>query len=73
VVSGKESAPDDVHDSHEWGDRADTRPKPVVLDERGADDWMSPLERYPLSVKRLLVPAPDDSLVALLASQLVTA
>jgi putative SOS response-associated peptidase YedK len=32
---------------------------------------MNPLERYPLSLKRLLVPAPDDSLVASPASTLV--
>jgi putative SOS response-associated peptidase YedK len=24
---------------------------PVMLDERGADDWMNPLERDPLSLK----------------------
>jgi putative SOS response-associated peptidase YedK len=35
----------------------------VVLDERGSDDWMNPLERYQLSLKRLLVPAPNDSLI----------
>jgi len=43
----------------------------VLLDERGADDWMNPLERYPLSLKRLLVPAPAESLVASPASPLV--
>jgi putative SOS response-associated peptidase YedK len=31
---------------------------PVVLDERAAEDWMNPRERNPLSLKRLLVPAP---------------
>ena len=43
----------------------------VVLYERGADDWMNPLESKPSSLKRLLVPAPDDSLVASPASPLV--
>ena len=33
---------------------------PVVLDERAAEDWMNPQERKPLSLKRLLIPAPDD-------------
>ena len=32
---------------------------------------MNPLERYPLSLKRLLVPAPDDSLIETPASPLV--
>jgi putative SOS response-associated peptidase YedK len=44
---------------------------PVVLNERGADDWMNPLERDPSSLKRLLVPAPDDALMASPASPLV--
>jgi putative SOS response-associated peptidase YedK len=44
---------------------------PVVLDERETEDWMNPLEREPLSLKRLLVPAPDESLVASPASPLV--
>jgi len=44
---------------------------PVVLDEPDADDWMNPLESKPSSLKRLLVPAPDDSLVASPASPLV--
>jgi putative SOS response-associated peptidase YedK len=44
---------------------------PVVLDERAADDWMNPQERDPLSLKRLLVPAPHDLLIMLPASPLV--
>jgi putative SOS response-associated peptidase YedK len=44
---------------------------PVVLDERATDDWMNPLERDLLSLKRLLVPAPDDALMASPASPLV--
>lgn len=35
---------------------------PVVLDEKAADDWMNPKEENPLSLKRLLVPAPLDLL-----------
>jgi len=33
---------------------------PVILDEVGADDWRNVREPDPLSIKRLLVPAPDD-------------
>lgn len=44
---------------------------PVMLDERTPDDWMNPLQRDPLSLKRLLGPAPDDALVASPASPLV--
>jgi putative SOS response-associated peptidase YedK len=44
---------------------------PVVLAERAADAWMNPLESDPRSLKRLLVPTPDDSLVASPASPLV--
>jgi putative SOS response-associated peptidase YedK len=44
---------------------------PVVLDERAAEDWMNPRERDPLSLKRLLVPAPQDVLVMRPASPLV--
>jgi putative SOS response-associated peptidase YedK len=44
---------------------------PVVLDESDADDWMNPLERNPFSLKRLLVPAPADALIATPASPLV--
>jgi len=35
---------------------------PVVLDERAAEDWMNPQERDQSSLKRLLVPAPDNLL-----------
>jgi putative SOS response-associated peptidase YedK len=44
---------------------------PVVLDERAAEDWMNPQERDPLSLKRLLVPAPCDLLAMQPASPLV--
>ena len=33
---------------------------PVILEEAGAADWMNWREPDPLSLKRLLVPAPDD-------------
>jgi putative SOS response-associated peptidase YedK len=42
---------------------------PVVLDV--AEDWMNPRERDPLSLKRLLVPAPHDLLAMRPASPLV--
>ena len=44
---------------------------PVILDEAGAADWMNWREPDPLSLKRLLVPAPDDLLVVRPASPLV--
>ena len=44
---------------------------PVILDETGAADWMNLREPGPLSLKRLLVPAPDDLLVVQPASPLV--
>jgi len=44
---------------------------PVILADKDADDWMNPREAEPLSLKRLLVPAPDDLLVAQPASPLV--
>jgi putative SOS response-associated peptidase YedK len=44
---------------------------PVILSERHAEDWMNPREAEPLSLKRLLVPAPDDQLVMQPASPLV--
>ena len=44
---------------------------PVILDEAGAADWMNWREPTPLSLKRLLVPAPDDLLVVRPASPLV--
>jgi len=43
----------------------------VVLDERAAEDWMNPREHDPVSLKRLLVPAPQDVLVMRPASPLV--
>jgi putative SOS response-associated peptidase YedK len=41
---------------------------PVILDEAGAADWMNWRELEPLSLKRLLVPAPNDLLVVRPAS-----
>src|ERR1700688_1434087 len=41
---------------------------PVILDEAGAADWMDGREPDPLSLKRLLMPAPDDLLVVRPAS-----
>ena len=35
----------------------------VILDERAAEDWMNSQEKDPLSLKRLLVPAPAELLV----------
>ena len=43
---------------------------PVILDEGGAEDWMNPREKEPLSLKRLLVPAPSDLLTMQQASPL---
>jgi putative SOS response-associated peptidase YedK len=43
---------------------------PVILEERAADDWMNPGEADPLSLKRLLIPAADDLLLAQPASPL---
>jgi putative SOS response-associated peptidase YedK len=36
--------------------------RPVVLDEGGVEDWMNPHEANPVSLKRLLVPAPEGAL-----------
>jgi putative SOS response-associated peptidase YedK len=44
---------------------------PVILDEAGAADWMNWREPDPLSLKRLLAPAPNDLLVVRPASPLV--
>jgi putative SOS response-associated peptidase YedK len=44
---------------------------PVILDERAAEDWMNPQEKEPLSLKRLLVLAPEDLLLMQPASPLV--
>lgn len=43
---------------------------PVILDNQAADDWMNPTEADPLSLKRLLIPARDDILLAQPASPL---
>jgi putative SOS response-associated peptidase YedK len=43
---------------------------PVILDERASEDWMDPREEDPLSLKRLLVPAPSELLVIQPASPL---
>jgi putative SOS response-associated peptidase YedK len=37
---------------------------PVILADRDADDWMDPRAPVPHSLKRLLVPAPADLLIA---------
>jgi putative SOS response-associated peptidase YedK len=37
---------------------------PVILADRDADDWMDPRAADALALKRLLVPAPDNLLVA---------
>jgi putative SOS response-associated peptidase YedK len=37
---------------------------PAILADRDADDWMDPRAADALALKRLLVPAPDDLLVA---------
>jgi putative SOS response-associated peptidase YedK len=44
---------------------------PVILDEAGAADWMNSREPDLLSLKRLLVPAPEDLLMVRPASPLV--
>jgi putative SOS response-associated peptidase YedK len=44
---------------------------PVILDEAGAADWMNPHEPDSFSLKRVLVPAPNDRLVVRAASLLV--
>jgi putative SOS response-associated peptidase YedK len=44
---------------------------PVILDDRIAEDWMNPQEKYPLALKRLLLPAPSDLLLMQPASALV--
>ena len=44
---------------------------PVILDEADATDWMNLREPNPLSLKRLLVPAPDNLLVVRPVSPLV--
>jgi putative SOS response-associated peptidase YedK len=37
---------------------------PVILADRDADDWMDPRAPSPRALKRLLIPAPDDLLLA---------
>lgn len=44
---------------------------PIILSDREADDWMNPRESEPLSLKRMLVPPPEDLLVMQPASPLV--
>jgi putative SOS response-associated peptidase YedK len=43
---------------------------PVILDEGAAEDWMNPREAQPASLKRLLIPSPNDMLVIQPASPL---
>ena len=45
----------------------------VILDERVAEDWMNPREEDPLSLNRLLVPAPSELLVISLPRRSQTA
>jgi putative SOS response-associated peptidase YedK len=44
---------------------------PVILSDRDADDWMNPLEKAPLALKRLLIPAPEELFVVQPVSLLV--
>ena len=44
---------------------------PVILSDRDADDWMNPLEKAPLALKRLLRPAPEALLLVQAVSPLV--
>jgi putative SOS response-associated peptidase YedK len=45
---------------------------PAILPDAGSqEDWMNPREQNPLSLKRLLIPAPDDLLLVQPASSLV--
>jgi putative SOS response-associated peptidase YedK len=37
---------------------------PVILADRDADDWMDPRAPEPLALKKLLIPAPADLLIA---------
>jgi putative SOS response-associated peptidase YedK len=37
---------------------------PVILADRDADDWMDPRAPEPLALKKLLIPAPPDLLIA---------
>jgi hypothetical protein len=64
----------DLHHSHDVS-QSQLQPihnrMPVILDEAGAADWLNLRESDPLSLKRLLGPVPDDSLVVGPASPLV--
>ena len=44
---------------------------PVILDESAAEDWMNRNETEPRRLKRLLLPAPEETLVITPASPLV--
>ena len=44
---------------------------PVILSDLDAEDWMNPREKAPLSLKALLIPAPEALLVVQPASPLV--
>ena len=44
---------------------------PVILNERGAEDWMNPNEAQPKRLKSLLLPAPEEWLLITPASPLV--
>src|ERR1700747_2238796 len=44
---------------------------PVILSDRDADDWMNPREKAPLSLKALLIAAPEALLVIQPVSPLV--
>ncbi len=44
---------------------------PVILDGASATDWMNGREPNPISLKRLLVPAPEDFMMVRPASPLV--
>jgi len=44
---------------------------PVILTDRDDDDWMNPLEKAPLALKRLLIPAPEALLLVQAVSPLV--
>ena len=43
----------------------------MILSEPDADDWMNPREKAPLSLKPLLIPAPEALLVIQPVSPLV--
>jgi len=53
-----------------YGRRACHDRMPVILDEGRAEDWINPGENDPLSLKRLIIPAPADLLVMQPASRL---